>query len=450
MERLTAKEIAAWSRGRLIGEDVTIEKIVRDNREISGGELFVALCGEKFDGHDFVASAKESGAACALVSREIDGVGIPQIVVEDTVAALGDIARGYLSKFDISRVCITGSVGKTTTKEMCAAVLSAGFRTHKTQGNFNNNIGLPLTVFGLEKSHEAAVFEIGTNHFGEILPLALIAKPDVALITTIGASHLEAFGTKEGVLREKTEIFKGLVENGTAVLNGDDPLLWEYRDKAPENTVWFGLENPECDVFGEIVSNGVYESVFTVRGSGQVFTLACGGEHNIRDALSAIAVGRSLGMKDETIAEGLRSFKNTGMRQDIYEYNGITVIRDCYNANPDSMKASISLLESFEGAGRKICVLGDMLELGENAGELHREVGAFAAEKADFVFTAGNFADSYKSGAGEKTYVFENKEALSKKLSEILSEGDVLLVKGSYGTKMWQVLEYLQGEKECK
>ena len=159
MERLTAKEIAAWSRGRLIGEDVTIEKIVRDNREISGGELFVALCGEKFDGHDFVASAKESGAACALVSREIDCVEIPQIVVEDTVAALGDIARGYLSKFDISRVCITGSVGKTTTKEMCAAVLSAGFRTHKTQGNFNNNIGLPLTVFGLEKSHEAAVFK---------------------------------------------------------------------------------------------------------------------------------------------------------------------------------------------------------------------------------------------------------------------------------------------------
>lgn len=450
MEKLTAKEIAAWSRGKLIGEDVTIEKIVRDNREINGGELFVALCGEKFDGHDFVASAEKNGATCALVSKKVEGVSIAQVVVEDTVEALGDIAKGYLSKFDISRVCITGSVGKTTTKEMCAAVLSASFNTHKTQGNFNNNIGLPLTVFGLEKSHEAAVFEIGTNHFGEILPLALIAKPDVALITTIGASHLEAFGTKEGVLREKTEIFKGLSENGTAVLNGDDPLLWGYRDKAPANTVWFGIENPECDVFGEIISNGVYESAFRVRGSDREFSLACGGEHNIRDALSAIAVGRSLGMKDEKIAEGLRSFKNTGMRQDIYEYNGVVVIRDCYNANPDSMKASISLLESFKDAGKKICVLGDMLELGENASELHREVGAFAAEKADLVFIAGNFADAYKAGAGEKAFVFENKEMIAKKLSEILTAGDVILVKGSYGTKMWQVLEYLQAEKECK
>lgn len=447
MEKLTAKEIAEFSHGRLIGEDAEVTKIVRDNREISGGELFVALCGEKFDGHDFVRSAQENGAACALVSREIKDISIPQIIVSDTVAALGDIAKGYLAKFDISRVCITGSVGKTTTKEMCAAVLSGGFRTHKTQGNFNNNIGLPLTIFGLEKEHEAAVFEIGTNHFGEILPLALLANPHVALITTIGASHLEAFGTKEGVLREKTEIFKGLSDNGTAVLNGDDPLLWGMRDKTPSNTVWFGLENPECDVFGEIVSNGVYESVFRVRGSEQMFTLSCGGEHNIRDALSAIAVGRSLGMKDETIAKGLSTFKNTGMRQDIYEYNGVTVIRDCYNANPDSMKASLSLLEGFDGKGKKMCVLGDMLELGENATELHREVGAFAAERTDFVLTAGAFAEAYKAGAGEKALVFEDKETLARKLSEMLCDGDVLLVKGSYGTKMWQVLEYLQSEK---
>lgn len=450
MEKLTAKEIAAYTGGRLIGDDVSVDKIVRDNREISGGELFVALCGEKFDGHDFVLSAQENGAACALVSKEVEKVSISQIVVPDTVAALGDIAKGYLSKFDISRVCITGSVGKTTTKEMCAAVLSESFRTHKTQGNFNNNIGLPLTIFGIENGCEAAVFEIGTNHFGEILPLALIAKPDVALITTIGASHLEAFGTKEGVLREKTEIFKGLVENGTAVLNGDDPLLWGMRESAPANTVWFGLANPECDVFGEIISNGVYESVFRVRGSETEFTLSCGGEHNIRDALSAIAVGRSLGMKDDAIARGLASFRNTGMRQDIYEYNGITVIRDCYNANPDSMKASLSLLKSFDGEGKKYCVLGDMLELGENAGELHREVGGFASEMADFVFTAGSFASDYKAGAGDKAIVFEDKKTIAEKLSKVLRGGDVLLVKGSYGTKMWQVLEYLQDEKECK
>ncbi len=450
MEKLSAVYISELCRGRILGGDASVTGIVRDNREIRGGEMFVAIHGEKFDGHDFAHDAEEKGASAVLVSREISGLGIPQIVVSDTVTALGEIAKGYLKTLSLRRVCITGSVGKTTTKEMCAATLSAAFKTHKTQENYNNNIGLPLTVFGLDKSHEAAVFEIGTNHFGEILPLATIAAPEVAVITTIGESHLEAFGTKEGVLREKTEIFKGLTKDGVAVLNGDDPLLWGLRGKIPHRVMWFGLENAECDIFGEIMSSGAYESTFTVRGSEEKFTIACGGEHNVRDALSAIAVGRALGMDDTAISEGLSTFKNTGMRQDIYEYNGATIIRDCYNANPDSMRASLSLLRDFDVTGKRICALGDMRELGGSAAELHRQIGELAATCADIIFVTGEYAESYFDGAGEKCIICEDKKSLADELSKHMKEDDALLVKGSYGTKMWQVLEYLQGEREQK
>ncbi|MBQ6901762.1 MAG: UDP-N-acetylmuramoyl-tripeptide--D-alanyl-D-alanine ligase [Oscillospiraceae bacterium] len=449
MENLTAAYIARLCDGTLVGEDADVSAIVRDNREIRGGELFCAICGENFDGHSFVSDAVKKGAAAVLVSKETEGLKAPQIVVDDTVSALGKIAKGYLEALSLHRVCITGSVGKTTTKEMCAAVLSKAFVTHKTQGNYNNNIGLPLTVFGLDKTHEAAVFEIGTNHFGEILPLAKIASPHIAVITTIGSSHLEAFGTKEGVLSEKTEILKGLTENGVAVLNGDDPLLWGIRNTLACKVRWFGTENIECDVFGEILKNGAYESRFGVRGSDTEFMLTCGGEHNVRNALAAIAVGRELGMDDASIAEGLSEFINTGMRQDIYDYNGITVIRDCYNANPDSVRAAIGVLRDADCSGKRICVLGDMRELGENSEKLHREVGTIASAFADVVLVTGEFSHAYKAGAtGGNVFVFEDKKALAEKLSEITGPGDAVLVKGSYGTKMWQVLEYLQGERE--
>lgn len=449
MDKLSAEYIAKLCDGKLFGGDAEICGVVRDNREIAGGEMFVAIRGENFDGHSFVQDAAEKGAALVLVSEKKEDLDIPQIVVDDTVTALGEIAKGYLADLSVKKVCITGSVGKTTTKEMCASVLSAEFKTHKTAGNYNNNIGLPLTIFGIDKSHEAAVLEIGTNHFGEILPLAKIAAPDVAVITTIGACHLEAFGTKEGVLSEKTEIFKGLSENGVAILNGDDPLLWGLRGTLPYKVVWFGIENPECDVFGTIKKSNSYEAFFAVEGSGVEFRITCGGEHNVRDALSAIAVGRAFGMKDEMIAKGLLSFKNSGMRQDIYDYNGVTIIRDCYNANPESMRASLSLLKTFECTGKRISVLGDMNELGENANIFHQEIGKFAKDCADMIFVTGRYSEFYASGAsGKEVFVFENKEALAKKLSETIKEGDVVLVKGSYGTKMWQVLEYLQGNEE--
>ena len=448
MNEMKASYAAELCGGKLIGNDVTFSGVSRDNREVKGGEMFVAIRGENFDGHTFAADAAEKGASVLLVSEEVTGVSASQVLVEDTVAALGEIAKGYLGTLPAKRVCVTGSVGKTTTKEMCAAVLSAGFVTHKTQGNFNNNIGLPLTIFGMDNTIEAAVLEIGTNHFGEILPLAKIGNPDAAIITAIGESHLEAFGTKEGVLREKIEILKGLKEKGTAILNGDDPLLWGMRDKISHKTVWFGTENKECDVLINIIENGAYQARFTARGSDVEFVLPCGGIHNIRDAASAIALGREFGMKDEDIARGLASFRNTGMRQDVLELYGCTIIRDCYNANPDSMRASISLLRDMKCEGKKLCIMGDMLELGENASELHKKVGAFAAECADVVMVIGNFAESYRNGAGDAAIVFEDKLSLAKALSEKIEEGDAVLVKGSYGTKMWEVLELLEKERE--
>ncbi|MBR5543627.1 MAG: UDP-N-acetylmuramoyl-tripeptide--D-alanyl-D-alanine ligase [Oscillospiraceae bacterium] len=449
MEALRASYFAEICGGELFGDDKELSFVVHDNREVLDGSIFVAIRGERFDGHDFLKGAQEAGAAAALVSRRIPEVDIPQIVVQDTVSALGRAAEAYIKTLPAKRLCITGSVGKTTTKEMCAVVLSESFKTHKTAGNYNNNIGLPLTVFGMDKSHEAAVLEIGTNHFGEILPLAKIASPDVALITTIAESHLEAFKTKEGVLSEKTEIFKGLSEDGIAVLNGDDPLLWGYRSKLNHKCVWFGIENKECDVLGEIVENNTFASSFRVKDSDVLFSLPCGGEHNIRDALSAIAVGRVFGMQDAAIARGLSKFVNTGMRQNIYEYNGVRIIRDCYNANPESMRAAFSLLGGPSGSGKKICALGDMLELGDNAAMLHREVGAAAAKNADMIMATGEFANDYKLGAGnDKTQVFADKKEMSDALKNILKPGDTLLVKGSAGTRMWQVLEYLQGEKE--
>ncbi len=447
METVKASYLASACDGRLIGKDCEITGVSRDNRDIKPGDMFVAICGERFDGHDFVKAAGENGASCALVSHEIKDADITQILVDDTVSALGEAAKAYLKALPAKRVCITGSVGKTTTKEMCAAVSGADFKTHKTQGNFNNNIGLPLTVFQMDKSYEVAVLEIGTNHFGEILPLAQIASPDIAVITTIGESHLEAFGDKAGVLAEKREILKGLSENGIAVLNGDDPYLWGIKAEIMHKTIWFGLENTECDVFGTVISDGAFESVFSIKGGSTEFHIACGGEHNVRDALSAIAVGKALGMADERIAEGLKNFKNTGMRQDIYEFDGKTIIRDCYNANPDSMRAALQLLKGFDAKGRKIAVLGDMRELGENAHKLHLSIGKVAGECADAIFATGDFALCYQLGAGsDKTFVFDDKAKLADALREYAKNGDVILVKGSYGTKMWQVLEHLQNE----
>lgn len=454
MEQLTLGKIAEFCDGEIPNEyrDVLINGICKDNRIVNQGDLFIAIEGASFDGHDFVKSAAQAGASAALVSKAVDGAGIPCVLVENTVDALQKIATGYREMFENLKVVgITGSVGKTTTKEMCAGVLSAKMYTHKTMGNLNNDIGLPFTVMGLNYSHEAAVLEMGANHFGEISRLTHIGKPDVAVITAIGECHLEFFKSKEGVRRAKLEILEGLKPGGTLVLNGDDELLWQLRDTLDVDTVYCGVENKDCDICGQIISQDTENISFAVReADGVSFQIHCGGVHNLKNALLAAAVGKKLGCSWEEIRKGLESFVNTGQRQRIIKLGDITVISDCYNASPDSMRAALGVLSQAQCSGRRIAVLGDMLELGEHSKKAHTQVGEEACACADMIFAAGSWSENIISGAvgagfpAEKALHFPNVAQLSEKLKSILEPGDVLLVKGSRGMKMEQVIEAIE------
>lgn len=451
MEQLTLEQVAAFCGARIRDtySDIYVNGISRDNRNVNPGDLFVAIRGESFDGHDFVESAAKAGAVAALVSTPMPECSIPTLLVEDTVSALGLIAGRYRRMFENLKVVgITGSVGKTTTKEMCASVLSESMYTLKTQGNLNNDIGLPFTVMGLNQSHQAAVLEMGANHFGEISRLTRVAAPDVAVITTIGESHMEFFGSKQGVRKAKLEIIEGLKSGGTLILNGDDPLLWELKDSLSVKTVYCGVHNPDCDIFGEVLGKDSENIRFAVRGiEGVSFHIRCGGMHNLQNALLAIAVGQAFGCSISSIQDGLESFVNTGLRQKIISVNGITVISDCYNASPDSMRAALALLGESKSYGRKIAALGDMLELGSHSAKAHFEVGSVAAEQANLIFAAGKWAKNLCNGAVENgmpagnVHGFETVSELINAIKPELREGDVLLVKGSRGMRMEQVIE---------
>jgi len=458
MEQLTLEQIAAFC-GAEIQEnysDIFINGISRDNRYVNPGDLFVAIKGENFDGHSFVEKAAQAGASAALVSRDVPEAGVPLLIVEDTIAALQEIAKGYRNMFnEITVVGITGSVGKTTTKEMCASVLSEGLYTLKTQGNFNNDIGMPFTVMGLNFSHQAAVLEMGANHFGEISRLTNIAAPDIAVITTIGESHIEYFKSKEGVRRAKLEILEGLKPDGTLVLCGDDPMLWQLRGTLGVKTVYCGVDNPECDVLGKVISENSEEIVFSVRGiSGIEFSINCAGRHNLKNALLAVAVGQAAGRSSEEIKKGLENFVNTGSRQKILKIRGATIISDCYNASPDSMRAALNVLGDFKCNGRKIAALGDMLELGDHSQTAHFGIGEFASARADIILAAGNWAQSVATGAEnhgfpcDKILCFKDATELAEYIKAEISANDVLLVKGSHGMHMEIIIEELEKNAE--
>ena len=457
MEMLTLDQLARFC-GAESGagyEKIQITGISRDNRAVKPGDLFVAIQGASFDGHEFVNQAAAAGAAAALVSKRMEHCPVPTLLVEDTVKGLQDIAREYRGLFDVQVVGITGSVGKTTTKEMCACVLSQGLCTLKTQGNLNNDIGLPFTVMNLNKKHQAAVLEMGANHFGEIARLTRIARPDIAIITAIGESHIEFLGSKDGVRRAKLEILEGLSPDGMIILNGDDPMLWELKGKLRMRTIYCGIENEESDVFGELMGSDAENIRFSVRGyEGRSFHIRCGGLHNLRNALMAIAVGAQFGRSVDQIAEGLESFVNTGPRQKILQKDGVTIISDCYNASPDSMRAALEVLRDAKCPGRKIAALGDMLELGEHAPRAHFEVGKCASECADMVCAAGEWAritlDGAKAGGvqAENARYYQTVPAMAQALQQELADGDILLVKGSRGMRMEQIVELLTDGEE--
>ena len=457
MKELTLKQIADWCGGKVSArfEHLRVSRMQSDSRKVRSGDLFVALKGAKADGHDFAEAAISHGAVAALVSRPISEK-LPAIEVTDTLRAYGDIAAGYRQLTGVKVVGITGSVGKTTTKEMTASVLEAAYHTAKTEGNHNNNLGLPMTIMDMPENTEVAVLEMGMNHSGEMEYLSSIARPDLAIITNIGTMHIEHLGTREGILQAKLEIMRGMPDDGAGVFNGDEPLLWNIRAIGKHKKYYYGIENHACDVTAtDIVEldDGVR---FVVHGFGQQFELFVPmlGRHAVYNALAATTVGLLLGVKPEQIQARFSSFHNTGMRQKIYVKNGVTIIEDCYNAGPESTEAALDVLAGIKTDGRRIAVLGDMLELGNRSAVEHYRIGRLAVGKADLLLTYGEHSVRTLTGAitggmnPKNTDHFDTHEDMAHMLKMRVSEGDVVLFKGSRGMRMEKVLQLFLDDKK--
>lgn len=453
MSRISLEQAAQWCGGRIDPKyaQVYFSGASNDSRSLAPGQLFVALQGER-DGHTFIPQALEAGAAAILCSHQ-DG-DYPAILVQDTHRALGDIAREIRSRLPIRVIGITGSVGKSTTKEMIARVLSSRYKTGKTPVNHNNDIGLPMAILAIPEDTQVAVLEMGMNHFGEMSYLTSIAKPDVAVITNIGTMHIEHLGSREGILHAKLEILEGLRPNGRVIYNGDEPLLWNLRTSSAVRPQYFGLENPACEVLGTELREEEGRITFTVTAQGESFpvTLPVEGRHFASDALAAIAVGRLLDVPVEQIQAGLAGFQSMEGRQEILEAGGYTIIKDCYNAGPESMAASLSVLSRRKG--RRIAVLGDMLELGVCSQAEHYRVGRIAAGKCDLLFALGKNAERVVNGAvtggmrPERALACTSMEELVEALKGCAMPGDALLFKGSRGMKMERALELFLAEEK--
>ena len=446
MGRITLAQAAQWCGGSVDPKykDITFLGANNDSRKIEKDQLFVALQGER-DGHDFIPKALENGAAAVLCTHA-DG-DFPAIVVEDTRLALGDIARGERQRLSMKVVGITGSVGKSTTKEMVSAVLNSTYKVSKTPANHNNDIGMPMAILAMPEDTEIAVLEMGMNHFREIAYLTSIGKPDLAVIINIGTMHIEHLGSMEGILKAKLEILEGMPADGTIVLNGDDTLLWNQREELEGRVRYFGVQNPEADVTGTEVNQKADILSLTANATGKKIPLAMAleGEHYVLDALAAVTVGLQMGVTPDNIAKSLNTFRNMEGRQEIYEKNGFTIISDCYNAGPESMTAALSVLGNR--AGRRVAVLGDMLELGKCTDAEHYKVGRVAAEKADILLAYGDHSLRLLYGAitggmsQDKARAFTDKQKLVQALKQMAKPGDVLLFKGSRGMRMEEVLE---------
>lgn len=449
MQRMNINDILTATGGRLIcgNGDFEISEITTDSRKAGVNMLFVPILGENNDGHDFIGSAFENGADAVITHRDIPEIPGKNIVrVEDTRVAFGDIARFYKQKYNLPTVGITGSVGKTTTKDMISAVLAMKYNTLKTQGNFNNDIGLPLTIFRLEQKHEMAVIEMGMSHMGEIHYLASIARPDVAVITNIGMSHIENLGSQENIWKSKMQICDFFDENGLLVVNGDDEFLRRGSDKC--KVISYGIENKNCDLVAEDIENlGIDGTKFKVRVDGERHEVyvKIPGVHNVYNALCAIAVGRHFGVSMKDIIDGIREFLLTNMRMEIKNSGGIYFINDCYNASPDSMRAALKVLKDMRSA-RKIAVLGDVLEMGGFAEKALYGVG-LEMDGVDVLVTVGENSKYIAKGAklsGVETVVsFDaNNEAIYY-LEENIKEGDAVLIKASRGMHFEEITEAL-------
>lgn len=422
----------------------TVRGVVIDNRRVERDFLFVPIKGERFDGHDFISAAYEAGALACITQKALE-TDRPYILVKDSLAAFQSLAEFYKGLFDLKTIGITGSVGKTTTKEMIASVLAQQFNVLKSEGNLNNQTGVPLTVLRIEDDHDVAVIEMGTNHFGEIRCLAKIARPDFCFLTNIGEAHIEHLGSKEGILKAKAEMLEYKREGGRVFVNGDDPYLATLR-AAREDVTSFGLDSKNDIYAKDVVSRGLEGTDFIACFDGQELPLhvPSPGAHMVYNALAAVAAGLALGMGKEAIAKGVCEYAPISGRMCIEQKNGITVLNDVYNANPGSVRAALDVLAYAEG--RKVCVLGDMLELGENAALYHSETGAYAAKKADLVLCVGPLAQKLCEGAkeaGAQCAWFDTQEALLEQLGTIIAPSDTVLVKASRGMHLEHTVEQL-------
>ena len=446
MGRITLAQAALWCGGQVDPKygEVTFLGANNDTRKLQSGQLFLALQGVR-DGHEFMDAAMEKGAAAVLCTHcERD---IPAIIVPDVRRALGDIARQERKRIGMKVVGVTGSVGKSTTKEMIACVLQSTYRVSKTPVNHNNDIGMPMAILGMSEDTQVAVLEMGMNHFREIAYLTSIARPDVAVIINIGTMHIEHLGSQEGILQAKLEILEGMREDGKLVFNGDDNLLWGQRKAYPLKTIYFGCINPECDVTGGNIREEDGALRFSVTYDNLTFPveLALEGKHYVSDALAAVAVGMALNVNPSKIQENLSQFQNMAGRQEIYQAGQFTIINDCYNAGPESMTAALEVLGNKPG--RHIAVLGDMLELGVCTHAEHYRIGRIAAEKADVLLSygpnSGRMVDGALTGGMNpgSARAFDDRTALADALVRLAKPGDVLLFKGSRGMHMELILD---------
>ncbi|NCC87362.1 MAG: UDP-N-acetylmuramoyl-tripeptide--D-alanyl-D-alanine ligase [Clostridia bacterium] len=446
MEVLTAREIAMAVGGSVDGES-QINAVCIDSRKVERGCLFVAIKGDNFDGHDFIELAVKNGAHAIMSHNDIE-CEVPVIKVDDTSKALLALGGYYRSRFDIPLVSLTGSVGKTTTKEMVFEVLCAKYKTLKTQGNLNNEIGLPMTLFGLDRSYEAAVIEMGMNHSGEISRLSKATRPTMGVITNIGVSHIENLGSRENILNAKLEMLGGLKWGSTLILNGDNDLLSQVQDDS-YNIIFFGIENEQCAVraFDIKQVDGCMQFTVLYKGETKQFVIPTLGIHNVYNALSAIAVGVQYEISLDDCTKALENYTPSGMRQRVKKVANITFVEDCYNSSPDSVKAAICTLRDM-GKGRKIAVLGDMLELGSISAQAHYDSGVQVAQnKIDMLFTFGKKSNNSVKAAQKNGIAFaqgfDNKNELIKKLEDTLKDGDTVLFKASRGMELEEVIEAL-------
>jgi len=477
MKNLTLENITTACRGTYHGDPLKLpmeaEGVVIDSRKVEKNFLFVAIDGEKVNAHKFIPDTIEKGALCVVSHEDLGETDYPYILVESTGQALLDIAKLYRDSFDVKVVGITGSAGKTSTKEMIASVLAQKYNVHKTLGNFNNEWGLPITIFEMNDSHEIAILEMGVNHFGEMRRLSSVASPDICVITNIGVAHLEFFKTREGIFQEKSQMIQDMKSGGTIILNGDDDLLSRMGPVKGVDPVFFGISR-DCEFYAsDLASAGLKGTACTLHlpsGEDIRCLVPLPGIHMVSNALAGAAVGYSLGLTPEEIKRGIENLPSIPGRNHIISTDKLVILDDCYNANPISTNAAIDVLTM--AIGRKVAVLGTMGELGSDEEQLHFDTGVYAAKQGiDLVCGIGRLgraiaegasgfdspgtgslvsgsSDSYSSeltdSAGTKALWFETKEDFLSAMKDIIHKGDNVLVKASHGMNFPDLVEALK------